>query len=175
MPGRGWRSPYIRLMFSDAPEAAEGLALLDPLAERRLASELFNLTWDYLGMDSRTQEQDDSMIHAAHASRWHWGKVGGPEQWAIGDWLCSRVYAVLGRGDQALYHAQRCLAVCEEFEVVSFVPASAHEALARAHAVRGDMETARAERNLSYGAAIDLDDDDRGVIEADLATLPLTE
>ena len=162
-------------MFSDAPEAAEGLALLDPLAERRLASELFNLTWDYLGMDSRTQEQDDSMIHAAHASRWHWGKVGGPEQWAIGDWLCSRVYAVLGRGDQALYHAQRCLAVCEEFEVVSFVPASAHEALARAHAVRGDMEAARAERTLSYGAAIDLDDDDRGVIEADLATLPLTE
>ena len=55
------------------------------------------------------------------------------------------------------------------------MPASAHEALARAHAVRGDMEAARAERNLSYGAAIDLDDDDRGVIEADLATLPLTE
>ena len=162
-------------MFSDAPQSAEDLGLLDPLAERRLASELFNLTWDYLGMDSRTPEQDDSMIHAAHASRWHWGKAGGPEQWAIGEWLCSRVYAVLGRGDQSLHHAQRCLAICEEHDVMSFVPASAHEALARAHAVRGDMDAARAERNLAYGAAIDLDDDDRGVIEADLATLPLTE
>lgn len=175
MPGRCRCSPYIRLMFSDVPPAGEDLGLLEPLAERRLASELFALTWDYLAMDTRSPEQDDSMIHAAHASRWHWGKVGGPEQWAIGDWLCSRVYAVLGRGDQSLYHAQRCLTVCEEYEVVSFVPASAHEGLARAHAVRGDMEAARAERNLSYGAAIDLDDDDRGVIEADLATLPLTE
>lgn len=162
-------------MFSDAPAAAGDKGLLDPLAERRLASELFNLTWDYLAMPSRTADQDDSMIHAAHASRWHWGKVGGPEQWAIGEWLCSRVYAVLGRGEQSLYHAQRCLAVCDEYEVVSFVPASAHEALARAHAVRGDMSAARAERNLSYAAAIDLDDDDRGVIEADLATLPIVE
>ena len=150
-------------------------ALLEPLRERRMASELFNLTWDYLGRPSRTPADDDAMIHAAHASRWHWGKAGGPEQWAIGDWLCSRVYAVLGRGDQSLYHAQRCLAVCEEFDIGSFVPASAHEALARAHAVRGDMDAARAERNLAYGAAIDLDDDDRGVIEGDLATLPLTD
>lgn len=162
-------------MFSNAPESAGDKGLLDPLAERRLASELFNLTWDYLGMDTRAPEQDDSMVHAAHASRWHWGKVGGPEQWAIGDWLCSRVYAVLGRGDQALYHALRCLAICDEYEVSSFVRASAHEALARAHAVRGEPEAARVERNLSYGAAIDLDDDDRGVIEADLATLPIAE
>ena len=170
------RPTYIRLMFSDAPQRpADDKGLLDPLAERKLASELFTLTWDFLGMPVRTPAQDDSMIHAAHASRWHWGKVGGPEQWAIGDWLCSRVYAVLGRGDQAMYHAERCLAVCDEYDVGSFVPASAHEALARAHAVRGDMDAARAERNLSYGAAIDLDDDDRGVIEGDLATLPIPD
>jgi hypothetical protein len=37
------------------------------------------------------------------------------------------------------------------------------------------MDAARAERNLSYAAAIDLDDDDRGVIEGDLATLPIIE
>ena len=162
-------------MFSDALPAADDNGMLEMLGERKLAGDLFNITWDYLGMQSRTPAQDDLMIHAAHASRWHWGKAGGAEQWAIGDWLCSRVYAVLGRGDQSLYHAQRCLAVCEEYEIGSFVPASAHEALARAHAVRGDMDAARAERNLSYGAAIDLDDDDRGVIEADLATLPIVE
>ena len=160
-------------MFTDVPAATDGPVPLDPLDERRLASELFTLTWDYLGMASRTGSEDDLMIHAAHASRWHWGRAGGPEQWAIGDWLCSRVYAVLDRGEPALYHAQRCLAVCEEHRMGNFVPASAHEALARAHAVRGDMELARIERNLSYAAAIDLDDDDRGVIEADLATLPI--
>ncbi len=99
-------------------------------------------------------------------------QAGGPEQWAVGEWQCSRVYAVLGRGDQSLYHAQRCLDICVEFDIESFVVASAHEALARAHAVRGEYDAARAERNLSYGAAVDLDDDDRAVIEADLATLP---
>ena len=35
------------------------------------------------------------------------------------------------------------------------------------------MDLARIERNLAYADAIDLDDDDRGVIEADLATLPI--
>ena len=107
------------------------------------------------------------MIHAAHASRWHWGRAGGPEQWAIGDWLCSRVYAVLDRGEPALYHAQRCLAVCEEHRMGNFVPASAHEALARAHAVLGDMDLARIERNLAYADAIDLDDDE--------ATMPVVK
>ena len=160
-------------MLTDATAPTDGPVPPDPLDERRLASELFTLTWDYLGMASRNGSEDDLMIHAAHASRWHWGRAGGPEQWAIGDWLCSRVYAVLDRGEPALYHAQRCLSICEEYGMGNFVPASAHEALARAHAVRGDMEKARIERNLSYAAAIDLDDDDRGVIEADLATLPI--
>ena len=161
-------------MFSDAPPP-DDKALLEPLGERNLASELFNLTWDFMGMESRTPAEDDAMVHAAHASRWHWGKVGGPEQWAIGEWLCSRVYAVLGRGEQSLYHGRRASEICAEFEVGSFVPASAHEAMARAYCVLGDMEAARAERNLSYAAAIDLDDDDRAVIEGDLATLPITD
>jgi hypothetical protein len=37
------------------------------------------------------------------------------------------------------------------------------------------MAAARAARNASYGVAVDLDDDDRGVIESDLATLPITD
>ena len=65
-------------MFSDAPPAADDNGMLELLGERKLAGELFNITWDYLAMQSRTPAQDDSMIHAAHASRWHWGKVGGP-------------------------------------------------------------------------------------------------
>jgi hypothetical protein len=38
----------------------------------------------------------------------------------------------------------------------------------------GDLDGARAERNIAYGLAVALeDDDDRGVIESDLGTLPL--
>ena len=147
---------------------------LDPSDERRVAVDLFNHVWRLLELDERSVDDEDALVHAAHASRWHWGRVGGPEQWAIGEWQCSRVYAELGRGPQSLFHAQRCLAICHEHSLESFVPASAHEALARAHAVMGDFDAARAERDIAYQLAGELDDDgDRGVIEADLATLPL--
>jgi hypothetical protein len=162
--------------MSESQQRAPTAALLDPLTERTLATELFNHVWTLLDVTDRTPDQDDAMVHAAHASRWHWGRVGSPDQWAVGEWQCSRVYSVLGRGDQALYHAQRCLDICAEPSVDAFVRASAHEALARAHAIRGEFEQARIERNAAYAIAVDLDDDDdRGVIEGDLGTLPIPD
>lgn len=150
------------------------LSPMDPIEERRLASELFNHVWTLLDLEERTPEQDDQLVHAAHASRWHWGQVGGYEQWAVGEWQCSRVYAVLGRGPEALHHARRCLELSAEAGVDDFVAASAHEAMARALAVMGDYDAARVERNLAYALAVELeDDDDRAVIESDLGTLPL--
>jgi hypothetical protein len=153
---------------------AIGVGPLDPATERQVAIDLFNHVWRLLDVDPRTSEQDDAMVHAAHASRWHWGQVGGAEQRAVGEWQCSRVYAVLGRPVEALHHARRCLELSALEGVDPFVAASAHEALARAYAVAGDTESAIAERNAAYAIAVDLeDDDDRGVIESDLGTLPL--
>ncbi len=147
---------------------------LDAAEERRLAAGLFNHTWDLLGLESRTPEQDDAMVHAAHASRWHWGNIGGPTELAVGEWQCSRVYAVLGYGDASLRHAERCLQLCEANEVDAYVPASAHEAIARAYAVLGDKESAVRHRDLAAGIAEQLDDpDDRAIVDADLETLPI--
>ena len=80
----------------------EGLVAVDPATERAIAVELFNHVWTLLDAEDRTALEADAMVHAAHASRWHWGRVGSPEQWAVGEWQCSRVYAVLGRGEQSL-------------------------------------------------------------------------
>ncbi len=38
--------------------------------------------------------QDDEMIHAAHASRYHWGEVSDDVHLARGEWQCARVYSV---------------------------------------------------------------------------------
>lgn len=158
------------------PDASGGVTPLDPLLERALASDLFNHVWTLLDVEGRSAAQDDAMVHAAHASRWHWGNVGGPEQWAVGEWQCSRVYAMLGRGEQSLHHARRCLDLSTMDGVDDFVEASAHEAMARAHAVLGDMAAARSERNAAYALAVALeDDDDRAVIESDLGTLPIPD
>jgi hypothetical protein len=146
---------------------------LDLLTERQAALDLFHRTWLYLDRDDRSAAHDAAMVACAEASLWHWRRVGAATQWAIGEWQCSRVYAVLGEGELALEHAVRCRDIAEADRVDDFVPASAHEALARAHAVLGDFESAREERNIAYRLAVELDGEDRDVIEHDLGTIPI--
>jgi hypothetical protein len=146
---------------------------LDLVIERQAAMDLFHTTWRYLDREDRAPEHDAAMIACAEASLWHWRRVGAPTQWAIGEWQCSRVHAVLGDGERALAHARRSLEIAEADRVDDFVPASAHEALSRAYAVLGDMDAAREQRNLAYRLAIELDDEDRDVIEHDLGTIPI--
>jgi DNA-binding transcriptional MerR regulator len=141
--------------------------------ERRLAVSLFNEVWTLLETEDRSTEDDDRMLHMAHASRYHWGQIGAPKNLARGEWQCSRVYAVLGRPEPSLYHARRVLDICEAHGIADFDIAFAYEALARAHAVAGDAETARGmtERALASVEGI-AEDQDRAIVLADLETIP---
>jgi len=102
---------------------------------RKFAVEAFNFVWDLLEKPDRTVEEDDSMLHAAHASRYHWEKIGQPVNLARGEWQVARVYTTLNRAKCALYHARRCLEICEQFNIGDFDLAFAFEALARAYAM----------------------------------------
>jgi hypothetical protein len=148
----------------------------DPIAPdltRQLAVDLFNEVWRLMERDDRSQADDDRMLHAAHASRYHWGEIGRPENLARGEWQISRVYTVLGRGEPALHHARRCLAICTENSIADWDLAYAHEALARAHATAGDRDSALASRRDAQRAAEGIaDPDDREHLERDLQTLP---
>jgi tetratricopeptide (TPR) repeat protein len=143
--------------------------------ERLLAAQLFNETWRWLEKEGRSREDDDRMIHAAHASRYHWGQVPAatPAHLARGEWQISRVYAVLGRAEPALHHARRVLDLCQENGIGDFDLAFAYEALARAHAVAGDAGQAREHTDQALAAAEDIaDNDDRDLVLADLETIP---
>ncbi len=84
------------------------------------------------------------MINAAHASRYHWEIAGDAVNIARGEWQISRVYAVIGRSEPCLYHAERCLQVTLENDLVDFDLAFAYEAMARACHLASDlMETAK--------------------------------
>jgi DNA-binding transcriptional MerR regulator len=146
---------------------------LEPDAQRKLASDLFNFTWTLLERPQRTQHDDDLMVHAAHACRYLWDEVGEPVNHARGEWEISRVYATLGRAEPALHHARRCLEICEEHGIGDFDLAYAYEALARAHAVAGDTDASarHAAQAREAGARI-AEQDDRELFESDLATLP---
>jgi DNA-binding transcriptional MerR regulator len=147
---------------------------LDDATRRALAVGLFNHCWSLLEMPDRTAAQDDELLHAAHASRYHWGEIGESVNLARGEWMCSRVYAVLGRGEPALWHARRCLELNEASTTrEDWELASAYEAMARASAVAGDHVAsaawrARAEAELPRIA----DPEDREVIAGDVASLP---
>jgi len=142
---------------------------------RLLAGQLFNETWRLLEHERRTRPDDDRMIHAAHASRYHWGQVPAatPAHLARGEWLISRVYSVLGRAEPAVHHARRVLDLCQENGIGDFDLAFAYEALARAHAVAGDAARARDYTDQALAAAEDIaDDEDRDLVLADLETVP---
>ena len=141
--------------------------------ERQQAVDLFNETWSLLDTDDRTPEQDERMIHAAHGSRLHWEAAGTAENVAVGDWLCSRVYAVLGRAEPAMYHARWCLARAGSEHPPGWVRAEAHEAMARAHALLDELGEARRHDAEARAICDTIDDaEDRGVVLGDLATLP---
>jgi DNA-binding transcriptional MerR regulator len=149
-----------------------------PLIDHRtLGVDLFNRTWTLMEKETRTPEEDDEMIHMAHASAYHWQQVGTRANRSRSEWQCSRVHVLLGQTDQALYHARRCLELAEANEDGSMEDwdvVGAYEALARAHWRAGNLDEARAwaERGRTAAAAI-ADEDDRKVMEADFATIDI--
>jgi DNA-binding transcriptional MerR regulator len=147
---------------------------LDAETDKRLGIDLFNKTWTFLDMESRTREEDDEMLHCAHASAFHWFHVGTQANRARSEWQVSRVNAVLGRPEAALAHAERCLELVEgaPHQMEEFDLPAAYEALARAHLVAGNTAEAKRFHELGLAATGRIEDEeDRQIIEKDFATI----
>ena len=148
---------------------------LDRETHRALGAGLYNRTWQLLEREDRTPDEDDELVHTAHASAWHWRQASKGVQRARGEWLCARVYAVLGRGPAAVAHARRCLELLDAGPAGAedWDRAAASEAMARALAVAGDEHGAARWRARTIAALEAISDpEDRAVIEQDLATQP---
>jgi tetratricopeptide (TPR) repeat protein len=143
---------------------------------RQLGVALYNGCWPLLEKADRTTEEDDELLHQAHASAYHWLKAPEcePKNRVRAEWLCSRVYSSLGRAEPALHHAERALAIAQanagamdEFDL-PFV----YEALARANAVAGNPDEARTFEEASR-RAVELmsDPEDKELVLRDLETI----
>ena len=121
---------------------------------RQFAIELNGRVWDLLAQKERSDQENEEMIHAAHASCLHWLKAGTAIHHQRGEWLIAHVYAELGLAEPALRHAQRCQELTHEHadQMADFDLAYAHEGLSRAYAIAGQHEQAEKELKMAKQA-----------------------
>jgi hypothetical protein len=142
---------------------------------RSWGAQLNNATWTQLdagevaaGSPPRDREE---LLYGAYAATYHWMQAGTPVHQARGEHLIARAALRVGRPEVALAHARRCLELLEDHPELAedWDLAFAHEALARAHAATGDIETGRRCRDkaLELTAAI-ADPEEKAVVDAEL-------
>jgi len=140
---------------------------------KKFAVDCFNLVWTLMDKKDRTREENDTMIHAAHASRFHWGKIGTPVEFERGEWQISRMYTVLNRAEPAIYHAKRCLETCNENNIGDWDIAFAYEAMARAHATAQNKTECEKYLKLAQEAGEKIKaKEDKDYLFAELKTIP---
>jgi hypothetical protein len=116
---------------------------LQNAAHRYFSAHCFNAAWDLIDNSDRTPDEEEAMINLCHASLWHWSqRVDCTNRHrSIGYWQASRVYAVLRRADRARHYAELSLQWSGADD--PFLTGYAYEALARAEAIRGDLQKMR--------------------------------
>ena len=126
--------------------------------------------WELLQKPGRSQPENDEMLHAAYACAYHWKFAGSAVHQQRGEWLISHVHVVLGHGNEALRHAQRCFELTQANRdlMQDFDIAYGFEGMARAQALLGDHRMAEEFLVLAQqaGSAI-ADEEDRSMFMGD--------
>jgi hypothetical protein len=142
---------------------------------RQWGARLNNATWTRLDageVDADSPDRDrEDLLYGAYAATFHWMQVGTPVHQARGEHLIARTALRVDRPDLALAHATRCLELLEAHPelVEDWDLAFAHEALARAHAATGDLETGRRYREKAVELTAEIaDPEEKAVVVAEL-------
>lgn len=143
-----------------------------PLDHRQLASSLFNRTWELLDQPTRSAADDAEMLTAAFTSRYHWQQIGDAQNFAVSDWLVSRVASVLGQPDLAEEYGRRSLHASASAPLGPFYEGYAHEALARAARLAGNRRVMAKHLGLARDMLAQIEDTaERDLLRADLEDL----
>jgi tetratricopeptide (TPR) repeat protein len=142
-------------------------------AHKYFGVQLNNKVWELLGKENRSEQENETMIHAAHTSYYHWSLIGTVFNLGRGEWMISHVYAVLNQPEPALHYAQRCLQICLDNQIGDFDLAYAYEAMARALAAKGDLAEAGKYLSLAKEAGEQIkNDEDKRIFVGDFETGP---
>ena len=137
-------------------------------AHRWFAIECNNRAWDLVEMPNRMENEDESMIHAAHAALWHWSHAGSKIHRLRGLCLLATAYVAAGDGASGVRVADQCLSLLKELgdEPTEFDCASSYGCAAIAYRLDG-RDSADAYRRQADELAGKLrNDQERAVFDA---------
>jgi len=109
-------------------------------AHRYFAVACFNKAWELIDKQDRTAEENEEMIRLTQASIWHWTQREDCKgsNLSIGYWQASRVFAIIGRVEDARRYGKLCLKHSQQEQ--PFYLGYAYEALARAEKLAGNAD-----------------------------------
>jgi hypothetical protein len=110
-----------------------------------------NRAWD-LSEQTRSPEEDEEMLSAAHASAWHWARVGSELNRMRATMLLAEIHARLGFGRSALAYAEKMRTYFLGVQSPDWEVAFVHVIHAHAAAAAGDTEKPRASYDLAVAA-----------------------
>ena len=98
-----------------------------------------NRAWQLVEQPHRTPADVHEMLHAAHASAWHWNRVGTALNEARANMLLGFAHALASDGPLGLRYAMSAFNYFNEHEAPDWEQAFAHATLAAAARAAGDL------------------------------------
>ena len=143
---------------------------------RWFAVELNNLGWEYVEAESRTDDEVERMIHAAHGACFHWLQVGDLLHHLRAQCLIVSAYCAAGLSEPAMRHAEKCLALSAQASDTQskFDLACVHGCAALAYAQGGATKQAEEQRDALDKACTKLESQDEIQLIERLYRIPLT-
>ncbi len=110
---------------------------------KKLADEAWDLALKLFNTEKLSKDEESQMMTAAQACIFIWSRVGTSLQIARSHALASKIFCRMSEAKLALMHAQLCdFHTKKAGDRRDFDEAYAVEALARAQALKGDLESA---------------------------------
>jgi hypothetical protein len=140
--------------------------------QRKFAAAANNRAWE-LSVRSRSAAEDQEMLSAAHASAWHWSKVGTELNRMRATMLLAEVCALLGLGKSALAYAEEMQEYFLRVGAPDWETAFVHVIHAHAASAAGEVGKHRASYELAVAAlgAIS-NEEERSIVASTFSHVP---
>ena len=142
------------------------------LWRRRLASQANNRAWTLAESLSRTPDEDEEMLQAAHAAMYFWKIVGNSRNQAHAAQLVAHVYALLGQAEPAKYFQAKSQPMLLGEGAQAWEQAMAHAVAANVAAANNDAKVHSEHYREAVRLTESLADADRKVLNATLQIVP---